>query len=199
MLYEGSSSKPTLDAVLKKIKRFREQVNAVIAKWLLENVNNPTPEQLEFIIQYGGQVAVPEIPKLYSLIKKMNREDLLSYLEALWEKYGYPTPVKCPKCGFRAVMPDYSCFVCGSIVSEDYVRRELGFDEKFKIYVQQASVAELRDVMDTGFVLLGEDGVVSPRYRSKLASERKYYYTVYLKRKDVSVILEDISQRKLEI
>jgi len=199
MLYEGASSKPALDAVLKKIRRFRDSVNAVIAKWLLETVKEPTPEQLEFIVTSGGRLVVPEISRLFSIIKKTGRADLLSHLEALWEKYGHPTPVRCPKCGFRAVMPDYSCAVCGYVVSDEYVKRELNFAEKFKEYISRASVAELRDVADLGFVLLGEDGVVNPRYGHKLLAEGKYLYTVYLKQQEISTILEEISQRKLEI
>ena len=199
MLYGGLSSKPKLDAVLKKIKRFKEKINSIIALRLLENVKDPTPEQLEFIIQNGGQLIISEISRLYELARKAGREDLISYLEYVWEKYGRPSPVRCPKCGFRAVMPDFTCYICGHVVNEEYVRRELGFDEKFKMYVEQASVAELRDVVELGYVLLGEDGVKSPRYRHKLSFEKKYFYPIYLKRRDVNLILEEILKRKIEI
>ncbi len=199
MLYGGLSTKPKLDAVLKKIKRYRDKVSALISVMLLENLKNLNEEQLEFIVQSGGQLIVPEISRLYALLKKIGRNDLISYLEYVWEKYGRPSPVRCPKCGFRAIMPDFTCHICGHVVNEEYVRRELNFKEKFKMYVEQASVAELRDVMELGYVLVGEDGVKSPRYKHKLLFEKKYYYPIYLKRKDIALILEEISKRRIEV
>jgi ribosomal protein L37E len=199
MLYGGLSSKPQLEAVMRKIKRYRDKVYPVIALRLLENIREPSQDQLEFIIQNGGPSIIGEIDRLYRLAKKMGREDLIGYLSYVWEKYGRPTPVRCPRCGFRAVMPDYTCLVCGYVVSEDYVREQLGFDEKFRIYVEQASVAELRDVLELGYVLVGEDGVVSPRYGFKVVDTRKYYYRIYLKKKDRALVMEAISKRKIEV
>jgi len=199
MLYSHVSSKPKLDAVLRKIKRFRDHVNAVIAAKILEEVENPSDEQLEFIVYSGGRAVIPEISKVYSLLKKRGREDLISYLESVWEKYGFPSPVKCPKCGFRAVMPNSSCYVCGYVVTEDYIRKELEFDEKLKAYVEIASVAELKDIADLGYVLVGEEGVFSPRYGYKLSSKGKLLYPVYLKSRDYIVINEAIASRKIEI
>lgn len=199
MLYGGLSSKPKLDAVLKKIKRYREKIYGIISYMLLENLKDLSEEQLEFIVYNGGQFLVRDISHLYMLLKKISRNDLITYLEYIWEKYGNPSPIKCPKCGFRAIMPDFTCNICGYVVSEEYIRREIGFDEKFKIYVEQASVAELRDVMDLGYVLVGENGIKSPRYKHKLSFEKKYYYPIYLKRKDVVLIMEEISRRKIEI
>jgi len=166
---------------------------------LVENISNPSIEQLEFIIGNGGSYIVSYIDKLYRLVVKHNREDLLQTLQYTWEKYGYPTPVKCPKCGFRAVMPDYSCFICGYVVGEDYVRRELDFPSKFQIFIEQASVAELREVMDLGIVLIGDSGVFNPKHRYNAGVNDKYLYPIYLKGRDIGLILEEIGRRKIEV
>ncbi len=171
----------------------------VIVNKLLEELADFNDEQLEFIVYNGGRAVVPEISRIYELLKKKGREDLISYLEYVWEKYGNPTPVKCPKCGFRAVVPDYSCLICGYVVSEEYIRKVLGFNEKFKEYVENASAAELRDIAQLGYVLVGENGVFSPRYRHKLVFERKYFYPIYLKAHEYTLIYDELSKRKIEI
>lgn len=199
MLYSEQSTKPKLDAILKKINRFREQVNMVIASRLLEEVSEPSVEQLEFIVYNGGKAVVPEISRIYSLLKKHGRADLIDYLTYVWERYGYVTPVKCPKCGFRAVSPDFSCSVCGYVVSEDYVRKELGFSDKFRDYVVNASIAELREVLQIGYVLLSSDGVYSPFLRHKLVFDRKIFYPIYLKSGEYNLIYEEMGRRVIEI
>ncbi|MET1160636.1 MAG: hypothetical protein ABWW65_06720 [Thermoprotei archaeon] len=198
-LYGEASSKPKIDAILKKIKRFREHVDYIIASKILERIKEPNDVQLEFLVQSGGRAIIPEISRIYKLIIKRGRRDLLPYLEAIWEKHGFPSPVKCPKCGFRAIMPDFSCYICGYVVTEEYIRKELNFEEKLKTYVESASVAELRDVLELGYVLLSEDGIYSPRYRHKLSFEKKIFYPVSLKSRDRLIISEAMSNRKIEI
>jgi len=190
------SYKPKVDVLIKRISRNRRLINMIIAMKILETVRNPSQDQLEFIISYGDRAIVPEIPRLYKLAKKAGREDLIMLLQSIWEKYGRPSPFECPKCGFRAVMPDYVCYVCGNIVSEKYVREKLGFDEKFEEYIKNASVAELNDVMNIGFVLLSEVDVRSPRYR--VEATRHIYYPIHLLQSDIEKILEEIRGRKQE-
>lgn len=198
-LYSESSTTPTLDAIIKKIKRHADQVNSMIALYLLTNKSILNDQQLEFVVINGGRVVVEYVSELYKLIKKKNRDDLVNQLMYLWEKYGYVSPVKCPKCGFRSIMPDYSCIICGYVVSEEYVREELDFDNKFKMYIEQASIAELRDVLNIGFVLLSDTGVYSPRYSHKLSYEKKIYFPIYLKSTDASLIYRALLSRETEV
>ncbi len=190
------SYKPKIDALIKRINRHRRIINMIIAVKMLESIRNPTPDQLEFIIAYGDRALIPEIPRLYRLAKNMNREDLIMMLQSLWEKYGRPSPIECPKCGFRAIMPDLICYVCGNIVSEKYVREKLSFKEKFDEYVKNASLPELNDVMNLGFVLLSEIDVKSPRYR--IEAWKKIYYPIHLRQSDIEKIIEEIGKRKQE-
>ncbi len=195
----STSYKPSLDTVLKRIERHKSQLYKVIVYNILENipVKKLSMQQLEFIVSYGAEVLIPYISDLYKVLKERGRDDLIPALQYIWEKYGRPSPIECPKCGFRAIMPDLSCLVCGYIVKEDYVRERLDFDTKFNEYIKNASVAELREVIDIGFVLLSESRVCSPKER--VDPSREYFYQIYLRPRDVSAILEEISSRKVPV
>ncbi|ADI32288.1 hypothetical protein [Staphylothermus hellenicus] len=192
----STSYRPSTDTILKRIARNRELINMLIAAHMLEELNDFTDEQLEFIVYYGKRMIIPEISRLYRILVKKNRKDLISYLQYVWEKYGRPSPVKCPKCGFNAIMPDYTCYICGHTVTETYIREQIGFDEKLREFVKEASVAELREVLEYGFVFVSREGIKTPR--SKI-DPLKIYYQIYLKPKDIALIKEEISNRKIPV
>lgn len=195
----STSYKPSVDVILKRIERHKKQLYKIIVHVILENipVKKLSTQQLEFVVNYGEEALIPYIDELYKATISRNRDDLVSMLQYVWEKHGRASPITCPKCGFRAVMPDLSCLVCGYVVKEDYVREKLDFDTKFMEYVKNASVAELREVLDIGFVLLSETCIKSPK--EKIDPSREFFYQIYLKPKDVSLILEEISHRKIPV
>lgn len=192
----STSYKPSTETILKRISRNKELVNMVIAARMLEEIKDFTDEQLEFIVYYGNRMIIPEISRLYRILVKRNRKDLIGYLQYVWEKYGRPAPVNCPKCGFNAVMPDYTCYICGYTVTESYIREKIEFDVKFREFVKESSVAELREALEYGFIFVGKEGVKTPRAKF---DPSKIYYQVYLKPKDIALIREEISKRKLPI
>ncbi len=198
IIVTSTSYKPSLETLQKRIDRNRELIYMIISRKILENtpIKKLTNQQLEFIVYNGGRLIIDYIPEIYHELKKRGLDELISYLRYIWEKYGRPTPVECPKCGFRAIMPDYSCYVCGYVVNDEYIREKLGFEEKLKQYISTASVAELRDVIDIGYVLVGENDIRSPRHRGEA---REVYYPVYLKRKDIQLISEEIAKRKIPV
>ncbi|NAZ26681.1 MAG: hypothetical protein GU348_00825 [Thermogladius sp.] len=193
LVTQGLSSKPDLETVLRRIRRFKPQVNELISLRLLELVEKPTREQLEFIIYNGGRVVVNEVSKLYKLAREYGREDLISALQYAWVKYGIRSPVQCPKCGFNSIMPDYSCFVCGAVVGEKYIREALGFSEKLRLFIETGSVSELRVAVERGYVLLGEDGVHHPLYKPPKPT---LLFQVYLKPGEISTIIQEIDNRE---
>ncbi len=193
----SSSYKPSLDTLIKRIARHRKKLNKLISAIMLDSIQQLTPEQMEFIISYGEEVVVPYVPELYARARQLGREDLIGFLQYIWEKYGRPTPVQCPRCGFRAITPDLSCYVCGYVVTEDYIRERLEFDTKFREYITAASVAELREIMNIGFVLVSDVEIRSPR--SKIDPSIRTYYPIYLRPSEYSQILEEIHSRDLRI
>ncbi len=194
----GYSSKPSGEAIVKKIKKNQNIISEYIASKILSESDKLTPSQLEFAIMRGGRAVLSEVDRLYKLATHQGREDLASLLRHAWNTYGPKGMIECPMCGFNAVSPDRNCLTCGATVSEEYVRKTLGFDEKFELYLKTASVAELNELLQLGQVLVGEKGVYSPRSR-KARLENPVVYVVYLKNSEISRIIEEINSRDLPI
>ncbi|MEM0004009.1 MAG: hypothetical protein QXE10_04795 [Desulfurococcaceae archaeon] len=194
----GYSSKPSGEAIVKKIKKNQNIISEYIASKILSESDKLTPSQLEFAIMRGGRAVLSEVDRLYKLATHQGREDLVSLLRHAWNTYGPKGMIECPMCGFNAVSPDRNCLTCGATVSEEYVRKTLGFDEKFELYLKTASVAELNELLQLGQVLVGEKGVYSPRSR-KARLENPVVYVVYLKNSEISRIIEEINSRDLPI
>ncbi len=193
----STSYKPSVDTIVKRINRYRKQLYKIVSAKILESIDKLTIDQLEFVIGNGEEVLIQYIQDLYKLAKKYNREDLVSMLQFVWEKYGRPTPIQCPKCGFRTIMPDYGCMVCGYVVSENYIREQLNFEERFIEFIKTASVAQLRDIMDIGFILVSDVDMKSPRER--IDPSIRIYYPIYLRSNELSLIMEEISSRKIPV
>ncbi len=197
LIVHSTTSKPSIDVLLKRIESNRRNINKLISAKILESVNKLTVEQLNFIISYGEEAVIPFISEIYRELIRSSRSELIDALKYVWEKYGRPTLVQCPKCGFRSIMPDYSCIICGYSVTENYVREQLSFSALFEDYIRAASTAELREVLDAGLVIVSESGVHSPR--SKAVSSLKTFYPIYLVGKEISSIISEVSSREQEI
>lgn len=196
-LASGYSSKPKPDAIVKKLKKNLNLYRGIAAHALIENVDKPTLEQLEYIARFGERAVIGEISKFYRLATEHNREDIIMALRTAWSKYGPKNMVECPRCGFNSIAPDYACVVCGNVVTEKYIREKIGFEEKFIMYVKSASVAELRDVASLGFVLANQKGVFYPR--SKNVVKMCPCYTIYLSAKEMSILMEEMNSRDLQV
>lgn len=192
----GYTSKPSSESILKKIKRYYNVFSEYIASKIIEEVNTLTPSQLEFVVMKGGKAVVSDINRLYNQALRYDRRDLIDTLRYNWNTHGPRGMVSCPRCGFNAISPEKTCIVCGEVVVEDYIRRELGFREKFELYVKTASLAELNETLQFGYVLLGERGVYPPRSR-RARLENSVLYPIYLKRSDISRIIEEADSRDI--
>lgn len=192
------SSKPSPETLIKRIKRDRKTLFEVVVSKVLELVEKPTPRQLEYIVANGGRALLGEVEKLYKLAVAYKMDSAIEVLKHVWNTYRGKGFVECPRCGFNAVSPERYCIICGYVVSEDYLRAALGFEEKFNAYLKTASIAELNDVLKLGYVLVGEKGVYSPNsQRARL--ENPILYIVYLRKSEISRLLEEASSRELPI
>ena len=198
MIASEYSSKPSVDAILKKAKRNIRVLYEYAVSKLLEALSKPTPEQLEYIVSHGSKALIPEIGKLYKLAVTYKREDLIEHLRYVWNTHGPRGMVECPRCKFNAITPENSCSICGHVVTEEYIRRALSFTEKFEFYVKTASIAELNEVLRYGYVLVGERGIYYPRSpRARL--ENNVIYQIYLVSSEISRITEEINSRELQV
>ncbi|WP_276814771.1 hypothetical protein [Desulfurococcus amylolyticus] len=192
----GYSSRPSPDSVLKRIQRNRELVNEYIAGKILESIEKPGPLTLEFLIANGGRAVIKDVSRLYKLAVEYNKPELIITLQSLWNKYGPKEMLKCPRCGFNGISPEYSCVVCGATVSEKYIRDSIGFSDKFNTYLKTASVAELREVLQLGFILVDSLRVYTPKSPE---ARGRVLYPIRLTRAEINSIIEEINSRDVRI
>ena len=189
-----SSYKPSTDTIISRLRRYYTNIAKIISMQLLRLREKLTPEQLEFIILNGEEVAGLNAPRLYQEILRCKRLDLLGNLRMLWERYGRPTPFTCPKCGFRAITPDLTCIICGSSVSEKELKKSIDFREKLVEFGEEASISEIKEVLEKGYVLMGEYVKPPSARRSPydielfLTSEEKKILSSILKSKIESLV-----------
>jgi ribosomal protein L37E len=150
------TSRPSSDSIIARLRATAQNVYVMASAYLLEKFDRLTPEQLEFVVANGGPVAGKYAPKLYKLAIELGRTDLIPQIRYLWEVHGSPTPIECPRCGFRAVTPDLTCIICGYEAKEREVKEAIDFREKLRMFVEEASPSEIREVLERGYVLVGE-------------------------------------------
>ena len=197
MVASGYSSKPSAESIVKKIKKNMDLFSEYVATKILE-LDKLNPTQLEFVITRGGRAALAEVNRVYNLAVKYNRDDLVAALRQTWNNYGPKGLLPCPRCGFNAITPDKTCSICEYTVPDEYIRTSLGFKDKFEVYLKSASVAELNEVLQLGYVLLGERGVYNPRSK-RARVENSVLYSVYLRKDEISRIIEELNSRELPI
>jgi len=149
-------SRPSKEAILARLKAVADRVYMMVSAYLLEKKENVSEEQLEFIVSYGGPVLCRHVQRIYSQLKVYGRSDLIGQLRVSWERYCNPTPISCPRCGFRALTPDLVCMVCGYEAGEEEVKRAIDFEQKLREFVEIYDKASVEEAIERGYVLVGE-------------------------------------------
>ncbi|MCE4624781.1 MAG: hypothetical protein F7C35_02815 [Desulfurococcales archaeon] len=175
---EQRATKPSIDSLVSNIIRNKQLILKAIAAKLLQR-EDLTPEQVEFIVSYAPEIAGRAAPKLYPLAKKLGLDHVIDTLRYLWVRYGRPTPVECPYCGFRAVTPDLRCAVCGAQVSERDLKERIGFQELLEELAGRSPVAAL-EAVSAGFVLYDGERLWPPSAARSLS----FYIEIYLNRSE---------------
>lgn len=155
-IVERYSSRPSKDAIVSRLQNAVNNVYILASAYLLEKLEKLTPEQLEFVVTYGGPIAAKYASRLYKEIVESNRRDLLPLLRSAWEQYGRPTPIACPRCGFRAVTPDLVCMVCGYTLSEREAKEAIDFNYRLEEFVELYPASDVREAIERGVVVVGD-------------------------------------------
>ncbi len=150
------TSRPSTETIIARLRATSQNLYIMASAYMLEKLEKLTPEQLEFIVANGGPVAGKYAPKLYRAALELGRKDLIPQIRYLWETYGNPTPLECPRCGFRALTPELTCMICGHEASEREVKKVIDFEEKLRMFAEEASPTEIREALERGYVLVGE-------------------------------------------
>jgi hypothetical protein len=166
-LYGSTSSYKSVDDIVRRLLRNSDRVFPAIATRLAHVLDNPSPDQLEFIASNVGDSILELAPKIYGWLTKLGRNDLLGTLRFKWRTAWSRSrtavlPVACPKCGFNALMPDLVCLVCGFSVSEGELKKHISFTEKLKEFLNSLDCQELAKLLKYDYVLVNDLGVKHP-------------------------------------
>ncbi|MEM1873468.1 MAG: hypothetical protein QXS85_00225 [Acidilobaceae archaeon] len=186
---------PDKELIVKTLLRVRDKLYRYVAVKLLERgVESLSDSQLEFLIVNAPEIAGSMAPQLYRALAERKLGHLVDMLRDLWQSYGKPLPVKCPYCGFQAVAPDYSCIVCGRNVSEDEVKKALGFEDLLVAAAQNLPLRLAEEIMLAGYAVY--DGEIKPP--SMRSQAEPIAYTITLSKRERSLLAEIILRRRLE-
>ncbi|MEB3816850.1 MAG: hypothetical protein LRS46_02785 [Desulfurococcales archaeon] len=151
------STKPSNESILKNILRNKDSLLKAVAAMLLDRGPPYTVEQLELIISYAPELAGRAAPLLYHEARRLGAEHIVEALRDLWRRYGRPTPIQCPRCGFHAVTPELTCMVCGASLSEEEVKRAVGFRRLLESFARRSSPQLVLEVIRAGYVVLDDE------------------------------------------
>jgi len=147
-------------SMVKRIEFYKDDVYKYLAIKALK-AGELNEELAEFIVYRAPEVAGRVAPELYKILK--NNKLALDTLRNLWERYGRPTPLKCPICGFRALTPDLTCMVCGGTPREEEVKEANNFLEELKYAMKEWHARLVEEVVRAGYVYYDyTDGTIKP-------------------------------------
>lgn len=166
-ILRGESTTIDKDTIRRRFARHFQHINQIIAQSILELREELTFTQLEFVANNIGEAVLGYAPRLYREIIKHNLTNLLDVLKTTWRtqwtQKKYPIlPIECPRCGFNALMPDLGCAVCGSSVTEEELKRYIGFEKLLEDFVKQYSSEDVRKTIAYGYVYLNSLGLKPP-------------------------------------
>jgi len=166
LLYTGSSS-IDVKTIARRFRRNLQQLYQFIAAALVEIREELSEEQLEFVVNNIGDAVLGLAPRLYRECVRRGRTDLVERLRAQWNaswvRNRHPVlPVECPRCGFNALMPDLTCLVCGATVSEEELKRHVGFENMLREFAETYPVEDVKRALKYGYVYLTSYGIKPP-------------------------------------
>ena len=158
-IVENRKTKPSIESLIKRIINNKQLLfKAITAK--LAGKEELTLEQLEFIIANAPELAGRVAPLLYNIAKRLHADYLIDSLRYLWQRYGSPTRIQCPYCGFYSVTPDMKCIVCGREVDERDLKEAIGFEDLLREFAMHSDKALVEEIIRAGYVIY--DGEIHP-------------------------------------
>ncbi|AFZ70940.1 hypothetical protein Calag_1221 [Caldisphaera lagunensis DSM 15908] len=188
-IVESRVTKPSEESLLKKFINSKDQFMKGIAGRLIERDEVNSRERLELIIAYAPEIAGRASPRLYKIAKQLNAIDLIDNLRQLWNRYGLSTPIRCPVCGFNSVMPDMSCIVCGSLLDEKDIKKEINLREQLSKLKNVYNDKLIREIIDSGYVVF--DGEIKP---PSLKEKDKISISLHLNKDEKDILLKLLSK-----
>lgn len=166
-MVRGEASTLNLDTIVKRFRRNTVLLYPIIAATILELRDALTDSQIEFVVNNIGEAVLTYASRLYRELVAKGRNDLIDRLREYWNRYWvvkrHPVlPVSCPVCKFNALMPDLTCMVCSSTVSEKTLKDHANFTELLKDFVKNYGVEDVMKAISYGYVYLSSIGLKPP-------------------------------------
>jgi predicted Zn-ribbon and HTH transcriptional regulator len=156
-------SKPKLSTIVNRLLANKEGFMEYLAMKLvrIREIEKMTDEQLEFVVYNTKKGIVALAPQLYKEAVKRGRSDLVDILRYEWDTYGIRSPIRCTKCGFNSIMPDFTCRVCGYEMSMKEVKAQINLIGLLKDY-SNLDPDGFKEILSTGYFYYTATGVVPP-------------------------------------
>ncbi|WP_292320886.1 hypothetical protein [Caldisphaera sp.] len=183
-IVESRVTKPTEESLMKKFINLKDQFMKAIAGRLIERDEINSRDRIEFLIAYAPELAAKSAPRLYKIAKKINASDLIDNLRQLYNAYGNPTPIRCPVCGFNSVIQDMTCIVCGAVLDEKDIKKDINLKEQLlklrKIYNDRL----IEEIVSSGYIIY--DGEIKP---PSLQEKDKISVKLHLNKEEREILL----------
>ncbi|MEM3347573.1 MAG: hypothetical protein QXR57_05000 [Metallosphaera sp.] len=172
-------TKPKARTIINRLNTSREDLMEYIAVRLVREVelHKVTDDQLEFLVINIRKALVDLGQQLYQEAERRGRKDLIDILRNNWNVFGLRSPIKCPRCGFEAVMPDFSCRICGNVISTKEIKQQTNLLSQLEEMFSYDPEG-LKEIITSGYLFYGSTGPVPP---SKFAPSRfEIFYEITL-------------------
>ncbi|BCU71185.1 hypothetical protein [Stygiolobus caldivivus] len=161
-------TKPKSRTIINRLSANKDALMEFLAMKLvrIKDLEKLSEEQLEFVV-YNTRNAIKDLgPRLYEVCVKRGRNDLIDILRSNWTLYGINSPVKCPKCGFNAIMPDLSCYICRYVISMKQIKEELNVLQMLFDYYK-IDQDGFKEIMSAGYFYYSWEGILPPSKQQK--------------------------------
>lgn len=158
-IVEARKTKPSTESLIKRLISGKQVLFKAISAKLMER-EKLTPHQVEFIIANAPDLAGRAAPRLYREVAGSHSEYLLDSLRHLWQRYGRPTRIQCPYCGFYSVTHDLTCIVCGRSVEERDLKGAIRFNQLLVDLARRLDRQLVEEIIRAGFIAY--DGEIHP-------------------------------------
>ncbi len=195
-ILRGDANTINADTIVRRFRRNLEAMMSIVAASILELRDELHGDLLEFVVNYIGDSVLAFAPRLYREALREGRSDLIERLRGAWSQAwvrvrGPPLPLKCPRCGFDALMPDLTCLVCGATIDEKELKKSVNFEELLREFAQIAPIEDVKTALSYGYVYLNSLGIKSPReQRDPLDTE------ILLSADEKKVLEEELRRRQ---
>ncbi len=177
-IVENRKTKPSIESLVKRIIRNKQLLFKAIAAKLIER-EELNLDQLEFIVANAPELAGRATPLLYRHAIRYGADYILDSLRALWLRYGKPSKIKCPYCGFYSVTSNLQCLVCGREVDEKDLKSSIGFTRLLESTVERFDSSLVEEILRAGYVIYAGE-IYPPSYKPL----HKDGIIIYLSRKE---------------